>query len=273
MYNLNTCTVMKNKINPMDERQFNDYFNEKEGELPANYYDFFADVIQNAKSTAIGPYLWLINNGTTMLIERTSENIEQFTPFSKQDWIGSGTEFFMNLFHPQDKEYLMAAFVFSANVRLQFLREGKTDVTFNHYGRMINREGEYRWILLQSPLQIIKDYEIKASIVFIYDLSHFIIQNMPLLSIIDFTDDEVQYFKHIDQDLQKIDMEKPNITSREKDVLRLMAQGLNSPEIADNLFLSYHTVENHKRNLRKKTNTKTSAELIAFTMNHSLLVF
>ncbi|MDG4654761.1 response regulator transcription factor [Chryseobacterium arthrosphaerae] len=70
-----------------------------------------------------------------------------------------------------------------------------------------------------------------------------------------------------------MDIEKPKITKREKDILNLMAQGFNSPEIAEKLFLSYHTVENHKRNLRKKTNTKTSAELIAYTMNHSLLVF
>lgn len=256
----------------MDEKQFNDYFNEKNGELPENYFDFFDDSIQNAKSFAIGPYLWFINNGTRMKTERISENIEQFTPFSKEEWMDSGTEFFINLFHPQDREYLMAAFVFSANVRLQFLREGKTDVTFNHYGRMINRYGEYRWILLQSPIQIINNFEIKASIVFIYDLSHFIIQNLPLLSIMDFTDDEIQYFKHIDQHLLKIDVDKPHITNREKDVLRLMAQGFNSPEIAEKLFLSYHTVENHKRNLRRKTDTKTSAELIAYTMNHSLLV-
>ncbi|KMQ59398.1 LuxR family transcriptional regulator [Chryseobacterium angstadtii] len=263
---------MGKKINPMDEKDFNEYFAKKEGELPENYIDVFKNSIENAKSFAIGPYFWFINNSTIKKTERTSDNIEQFTPFKKEDWIGSDTEFFMDLFHPMDREYMMAAFVFSANLRLEFLRNGKTDMTFNHYGRMINRSGEYRWILLQSPVQIVNNYDIKASIVFIYDLSHFIIQNMPLLSVMDFADNEVKYFRHIDQHLLKIDVDKPVITKREKDVLRLMAQGLNSPEIASKLFISYHTVENHKRNLRRKTNVKTSAELIAYTMNHSLLV-
>ncbi|SHF83278.1 LuxR C-terminal-related transcriptional regulator [Chryseobacterium sp. OV279] len=262
---------MKKKINPIDEQQFYDYF-AKNSELPKNYYTFFSEAIKNTKSFSIGPYFWFITNNTKMRTERISENIEQFTPYRKKEWLNSDTEFFMNLFHPDDRRHIMAAFVFSATLRLQLLRAGKTEVRFNYYGRMINPDGEYRWILLQSPLQYINNYEIKASLVVIYDLSHFIIQNMPLLSIIDFTDNEVQYFKHIDQDLQKIDMQKPNITHREKDILKLMAQGFNSPEIAEKLFLSYHTVENHKRNLRKKTNTKTSAELIAFTMNHSLLV-
>ncbi|GEM_PF-6439406 len=47
----------------------------------------------------------------TMTVDRTSENIEEFTPFRKEDWIGSGINFFINLFHPLDKEYLMAALV------------------------------------------------------------------------------------------------------------------------------------------------------------------
>ncbi|CAH0205954.1 LuxR C-terminal-related transcriptional regulator [Chryseobacterium sp. Bi04] len=262
---------MKKKINPIDEQQFYDFF-AKNSDLPENYYDFFKDSINNAKSFSIGPYFWFITNNTKMRTERISENIEQFTPYSKEEWINSDTGFFINLFHPNDRHHIMAAFVFSATLRLQRLREGKTKIRFNYYGRMIDRNGGYRWILLQSPLQIINNYEIKASLVVIYDLSHFIIQNQPLLSIIDFTDNEVQYFKHIDQDLHKINTEKPNITNREKDILKLMAQGFNSPKIAEKLFISYSTVENHKSNLRKKTNTKTSAELIAYTMNHSLLV-
>ncbi|SFN42847.1 PAS fold-containing protein [Chryseobacterium oleae] len=263
---------MGKNINPMDEKEFNDYFYKRDGQLPANYFDFFEDSIEKAKKFSLGPFFWFIINGTNMKIEKTSENIDQFTPFSKEDWMGSNPEFFINLFHPQDRQYVMGALAFAVSAHMQLLREGKTDFIFNHYGRMITRDGNYRWILIQSPIQIINNYEIKASILCIYDLSHFSIQNMPLLSIMDFSDNEVQYFKHVDQQLLQIDTEKPNITNREKDILKLMAQGFTSPEIAEKLFISYSTVENPKSNLRKKTNTKTSAELIAYTMNHSLLV-
>ncbi|MGG7468960.1 response regulator transcription factor [Chryseobacterium arthrosphaerae] len=73
---------------------------------------------------------------------------------------------------------------------------------------------------------------------------------MPLLSIIDFADNDIQYFKHFYRNHCKIYLEKAHITNREKEILRLMANGLNSPEITEVLFISYHTVENHKRNLR-----------------------
>ena len=61
------------------------------------------------------------------------------------------------------------------------------------------------------------------------------------------------------------------ISKREHEVLTLMAKGLNSPQIAEKLFLSYHTVEKHKRNLRQKTSTKTSAELINYVWSNNLL--
>jgi DNA-binding CsgD family transcriptional regulator len=50
-----------------------------------------------------------------------------------------------------------------------------------------------------------------------------------------------------------------------------MVKGLNTPQIAAALNISYNTVENHKRNIRAKTNTKTSAELIHFVMNNNML--
>ncbi|MFN1218842.1 LuxR C-terminal-related transcriptional regulator [Chryseobacterium kwangjuense] len=262
---------MKKKINPIDIEQFYDYF-AKDSELPENYYDFFTNSIKNAKRFSIGPYFWFIASHTKMRMEKVSKNIEQFTPFSRKEWLNSGLDFYINLFHPDDRQHIMAAFVFAADLILQYRRAGKTEVRFNYYSRMINRNGEYRWVLIQSPLQYIINNEIKANFVVIYDLSHLIIQNLPLLSIIDFTDNEVQYFKHIDQYMYRIDVKKPKITKREKEILQLMVQGYNSPEIAKKLFISYHTVENHKRNLRKKTHTKTSAELIAYIMNHGLLM-
>ena len=50
-----------------------------------------------------------------------------------------------------------------------------------------------------------------------------------------------------------------------------MIRGFNTPQISQQLFISYYTVENHKRNLRKKTQTKTSSELIAFIIKYNLL--
>lgn len=52
------------------------------------------------------------------------------------------------------------------------------------------------------------------------------------------------------------------ITAREKEVLRLIANGFSSKEIADMLFISNHTAISHRKNLIEKFQVKNTAHLI-----------
>jgi DNA-binding NarL/FixJ family response regulator len=52
------------------------------------------------------------------------------------------------------------------------------------------------------------------------------------------------------------------ITPKEKQILSMIVQGLNSREIADKLFLSIRTVDNHRANMMKKTKAKNTADLV-----------
>lgn len=54
----------------------------------------------------------------------------------------------------------------------------------------------------------------------------------------------------------------PVITRREKEVLHWLAQGLNSAEIGDKIFISPLTVESHRRNLLQKFKVTNVAALI-----------
>lgn len=60
------------------------------------------------------------------------------------------------------------------------------------------------------------------------------------------------------------------LTEREKDVLRLIAQELTSHEIADKLFISFHTVETHRKNLISKLQVKNIAGLVKYAVQHGL---
>jgi DNA-binding NarL/FixJ family response regulator len=53
------------------------------------------------------------------------------------------------------------------------------------------------------------------------------------------------------------------VTTREMDVLALIADGLTNREIAERLFVSPRTVETHVANLLTKTSTASRAELRA----------
>jgi two-component system nitrate/nitrite response regulator NarL len=60
------------------------------------------------------------------------------------------------------------------------------------------------------------------------------------------------------------------LTEREKDVLRLIVQELTSHEIADKLFISFHTVETHRKNLISKLQVKNIAGLVKYAVQNGL---
>ncbi len=60
------------------------------------------------------------------------------------------------------------------------------------------------------------------------------------------------------------------LTGREMEVLELLCQGLNTAEIADKLFISYRTVEGHRKNLLEKTGSNNSVSLVVYAIRNKL---
>lgn len=58
------------------------------------------------------------------------------------------------------------------------------------------------------------------------------------------------------------DAQVPVITRREKEVLKLIAEGLTNKEIAGKLFISTTTVDTHRNSLLSKFNVKNTANLV-----------
>lgn len=64
----------------------------------------------------------------------------------------------------------------------------------------------------------------------------------------------------------------PSLTKREKQVLKLVADGKTSIEISDELQVSPFTIETHRRNLMQKLDVKNVAGLIKVAHEQKLLV-
>lgn len=54
----------------------------------------------------------------------------------------------------------------------------------------------------------------------------------------------------------------PDVTRREKEILSMLSAGRSSKDIAKELFISIHTVENHRKSLLRKFNVKNSLALL-----------
>ena len=73
------------------------------------------------------------------------------------------------------------------------------------------------------------------------------------------------------QDNKLIDKELSQISSREIEVLKLIAMEYSTNEIADKLFVSVNTIESHRKSLMKKLDVKNVVGLIKFAMRHKLV--
>ncbi len=57
-----------------------------------------------------------------------------------------------------------------------------------------------------------------------------------------------------------------SLTVREREILKLIAEGKSNKEIGDLLFISVRTVERHRANMMSKLNIRKTAELVQYAM-------
>ena len=61
------------------------------------------------------------------------------------------------------------------------------------------------------------------------------------------------------------------LTPREQQVMRLLAEGISIKEIAERLFISPKTVENHRSNIMSKLELHSTIELIRYAARLGLI--
>jgi len=61
------------------------------------------------------------------------------------------------------------------------------------------------------------------------------------------------------------------LTQRERDVLRLVAQGYSAPEIGERLFISPKTVDTYKQRIQEKLGLAHRSDYVQFALKLGLL--
>lgn len=72
------------------------------------------------------------------------------------------------------------------------------------------------------------------------------------------------------ESLKKSGSEGPIITRREREILRLICDGLTNPEIAERLFISLATANTHRKSLLKKFDARNVATLVRMAVEAGL---
>jgi DNA-binding NarL/FixJ family response regulator len=81
----------------------------------------------------------------------------------------------------------------------------------------------------------------------------------------------IDFFKDNESASIPIISPKVELTTRETEIIRLIAQGLTNSEIGDKLYISKRTVDTHRTNLLKKLNVSNVAGLFRYAFNNDLI--
>lgn len=75
--------------------------------------------------------------------------------------------------------------------------------------------------------------------------------------------------------IKEFEKNNPNInilTKKELIVLKMISESKSTKEIAEELFISYKTVENHRANIAKKLNLQGTHSLVRFALNNKHII-
>jgi DNA-binding NarL/FixJ family response regulator len=70
---------------------------------------------------------------------------------------------------------------------------------------------------------------------------------------------------------QSKDNEEVSLSEREIEIIRLIADGLTNKQIADQIFLSTHTVNTHRKNIMNKLGIKNTAGIVIYAVTENIV--
>jgi DNA-binding NarL/FixJ family response regulator len=73
------------------------------------------------------------------------------------------------------------------------------------------------------------------------------------------------------REVSKADPFQLQLSTRELEILDLICKGMSNQEIGDELNISKRTVDKHRANILSKTDTKNTASLVMFAIEHKLI--
>lgn len=187
-------------------------------------------------------------------------------------FLDGGVEFAFKLWHKDDlKVYDKNIFPANLNFLKQIPPAEHSSYLFQCNYRGKRNSGGYRQIMQESFFVRSTDTGLPlASIGFLYDISSIMSSNKLIHRIIHIGRDKkgVSQMSVVESGTFFSGRDETSLSKREIEILKYVCEDLTSDEIAQKLFISRHTVDNHRRNLLEKTNCKTSVGLVKFAFGN-----
>lgn len=194
------------------------------------------------------------DNGKPVLLY-VSPSFESFFDWSSNDVLQKPS-LLLNAIHPEDMELSKLA----TRKYIELISSAPVDEKLNYKiiyeTRVKNPDNEYKRIIIQEQILELSQDGLPWIMLGIADLApNQTVTETLRIRLINFRTGQIVPFS-LSSD------EKSILTSREKEILKLIDEGRLSKEISDMLSISLHTVNRHRQNILQKLNADNSIEAI-----------
>ena len=167
--------------------------------------------------------------------------------------------------HPADRREAVEATIDALNAVLDMETIEPGKITSHVNFRFRKKDGSYIMVLRQtSVLKVDEEGHMVQSLAIITDIDHLSKGLGVEGRMVENETGRVMYHK-------KYYEEDCPFSSREREVVEMIARGNNSKEIASQLHISHNTVLTHRRNILSKAELRNTAELLIYSKEHGII--
>jgi len=204
-----------------------------------------------------GPSFYWILNIKESRFEMVSPEVKNVLGYDADDF---DFPLMFDLIHEEDKAHILNFEVAIADFFRPMHYRERFNYKLQYDFRVLHAKGHYVRILNQM---IVIGYNKASNTILTFgvnaNITHLKKDNRPMLSFVAL-DDGPSFFDVVVKSVYK--PSKGILSPREKQVLKLMLEGLISKEISCRLNISKYTVDSHRKHLLEKTNSKSVSEMI-----------
>ncbi len=215
-----------------------------------------------------GPCVTYVLDVRTQEYVFMSGNVRKLWGYTPEMFTDGGLPFTKSLLHPDDSVRLWQLLRQVWDHLLALPTSRREDYQYNCEYRLRKANGTYVRLLEQNTiLQTDRKGNITHLLSVCTDISNWKKGDVLTATIVAPDDEDCLICTSLDEHLRPQEL----LSTREKEVLKLISEGYSSKLIACELGISFHTVNTHRSNIIQKTSTSNTGELVQFAIRAGLI--
>ena len=255
-------------------KQYMDYWEAQRG-LPTDTLDVILESLQNQgefqEFARFEKSIKVVFDQTNFRIVHLTDNATDLLGYTSEDFISENINLFFKLIDPTHLDFAIKAtqFSFDAKNKIGIEAYSKNTILFVCGIKAIKKDGSLCRLLMKYRSLVFDAQAVVQTALITFEDVTFLMKSDFYWSILSCGDNKEHRF-HFVSNVEK-DIKNDIISDREKDVLRLLAKGMESKEIGNQLFISSGTVDNHRKNMIARTGARDTTALLQLCLSCGII--